>query len=141
MSLASPFQATSSRRRFFSARRATSLALVALGLLGGCATPSTPEAAPATVAPDWQPSPNRFVGQVQRVDLALGHVVIEMSPYAEAPPVPGDLLISRTADLRVTAQLRVGPFRRGRIIGAAIIAGQPRRTDEVVLPPAAPPAR
>lgn len=136
-------QAAPPRRRFFSARRrlptlAAILSALLVATLAGCASPGGDRAgnspADTTAGSDWQPSLNRVVGRVYSVDLSLSYVVIDLSPYAEAQPSTGSIIITRRDDLTPTARLQVTAFRRGRTLGAQIIAGQPVPGDEVVLP-------
>lgn len=79
------------------------------------------------------PSPRLVVGRVLAIDARQQFAFIDIG--SDAPPAAlqdGAELVSRTMELRETAQLRASRYVRGRTLGATVISGQPSPGDEVV---------
>jgi hypothetical protein len=109
--------------------------------LGGCLTFNRPKGAPAE--PQTLLAPRHLeVGRIHSYDAADKTAVIEFAPHYRASPfLAGVKLLSRDpATLEPSARLLAAPYRSGRMLGAYVESGAPRKDDEVVIPPEPSPA-
>jgi len=114
------------------------LPLAVFFLFSACRSVQSDKPAPEPSVPAaalLSASPNAIVGRVLSVDFLRAFAIIDIAPSTAASAIaPGRELLTRTDDLRVTAQLHATRQLYSRTLGAVITAGTPNVGDEVIFP-------